>query len=230
MPNPRILSEKSRSEQHTLAMKQIAAGLSLIVKSGLMTFDLEECALHAVPAHLFEKHAADLDPDFGRVMYWLWFSTGAEYLLKGFLILANPLFLASNDKFATPPKPELEGSSQPGTWPDTVITHTARKVPQDDFGTMGRAAGLAALLRAQRDFGEAPAEDIARQAEAAYLYLANAIRNRDAHAYVPNVRQEHHHMTVDFAPAFNTLLAAVGKEAIRSDLNKRASLRQCAAG
>lgn len=226
MSRSRTLSTKPRSEQRALGMKQIAAGVTLIVKSNLMTFDLDECAFRVEPSALFEKKASALDRDFGRVMYWLWFSTGAEYLLKGFLILADPQFLESEDKFATPP--QTDGGPQPASWPETVIAHTASKVPQDYFGTMGKSVHLAELLSAQRDFGEVPDESTARQAQAAYGFLGNAIRNRDAHAYVPNVRMEHAHMTNEFAPAFNTLLAAVGKQATRSELNKHSIARPCA--
>lgn len=41
----------------------------------------------------------------------------------------------------------------------------------------------------------------------AFVLLTRMIRNRDAHAYVPNVRNQHEDLLVDmFVPAFNTLV------------------------
>jgi hypothetical protein len=43
---------------------------------------------------------------------------------------------------------------------------------------------------------------------AAYEFLAVTIRNRDAHAYVPNVRDAHHFLVADlFADCFNFLVS-----------------------
>lgn len=42
----------------------------------------------------------------------------------------------------------------------------------------------------------------------AYKYLANNIRNRDVHGYVPNVRDGQFHVVLkQFAPSFNLLIS-----------------------
>lgn len=205
--------------QRTIAMKQIGAGITLIVKSGLMEFDRGTCLFGILPENEFEFRASELDPNFGRLMYWIWFSTGAEYLLKGFLILQDPSFLRSAMKFETPPKPGQAGTAQSASWAQSVIDNSAPKASQNDFGTMGKAVGLARKLATPLDRGVVPAQTAALKAEAAYIFLANAIRNRDSHAYVPDVRKDHHHMNEIFAPAFNVLIAAVGIENVLSELS-----------
>ncbi|MEX3690329.1 hypothetical protein AB3X91_17575 [Paraburkholderia sp. BR14263] len=53
----------------------------------------------------------------------------------------------------------------------------------------------------------------------AFVLLTQMIRNRDAHAYVPNVRNQHENLLVDmFVPAFNTLVDWMPKT--RAEINE----------
>lgn len=196
----------SAEEKKELAIQQFRAGICLIENSGLLEFDSSDYKFSPVPQYDFEYKARELDADFGRVMLWLWFSTGAEYLLKGFMILQNPQFPKQEDK----PVPLLPMEDRPSNWADNIIGQKPDKAFQNNFGTLQAADGLKDRLVAQVPNGVALTNARAREIEAIYSNLRSAIRNRDSHAYVKDVRQAHFHMTRDFAPAFNDLFVAAG--------------------
>lgn len=204
-----------RDEQLDIAIRQFRAGIRLIEKSELLEFDQASFTFSAVAEATFEDKAKKLDEHFGRVMYWIWFSTGAEYLLKGFMIVQDPNFLTRTKKAA--PLDEAPHPRDP-EWIDKVIRGEGPKTHQDVFNTMQVAQELhTRLLTEEIPNGAPPSPEEARRTKAAYLLLKDAIRNRDSHAFVANVRAAHFHMTQDFAPAFDTLLAAAGAKQLLSD-------------
>lgn len=203
------------AEQREIAIKQFRAGICLIENSGLLQFDRTSFTFQALPEKSFEDKAKKLDKNFGRVMYWVWFSTGAEYLLKGFMIVQDPAFLMRTEKAVALREADDPRSPQ---WIDDVLSNQGATKLQDVFSTMKVAYQLdTRLLTTGIMNGLPPSLDEARRTKAAYLLLKDAIRNRDSHAYVEDVRKSHYHMIHHFAPAFDTLLAAAGAKQLLSD-------------
>jgi len=64
-------------------MLQVEAAKALLIGSGLILFD--EYPIIA-PSEDFTKHWQNLEPKLGRLMCWIWFGAGAEYLIKGYLL------------------------------------------------------------------------------------------------------------------------------------------------
>jgi len=212
-PKVEVPSRFSPEEQKELAIQQFRAGICLIEKSRLLKFDKGDFKFEPVLQDQFEREARTLDPDFGRVMLWLWFSTGAEYLLKGYMILQDPEFLKQADK----PLPLLPMSSRPADWANKIIRQQEDKAIQNIFGTLQVVDGLKGRLDKQVGDGIPQSPQRAIEIEAIYSILRSAIRNRDSHAYVMDVRLAHFHMTNDFAPAFNDLLRAAGLKTLLGD-------------
>lgn len=140
----------------------------------------------------------NFDPDFGRYMAWVWFSVDAENLVKAALV-CNCLLKAR--------KPN---DSYPVYWHDIGKESWIEEV----LGTRRNAGGgygeLGDIWKCKLD----ELSDMRRHTEAegkelkaAYKYLTQAIRNRDAHSYVANQRRRDF-LAVEpiFVPAFNTLV------------------------
>ena len=143
-------------------------------------------------------------------MKWICFSAGAEYLLKGALISTGDFVPA-----LSPPKLDIPRAGEIDAWVDTVFT-TAGKSARKDYKTLGgMQQGLKRLC-------ERHAEDLrgGKWLRAAFLLLGDAVRNRDAHAYVPDVRIGHLHLLNLFAPACNTLLKWANAEVVESALDQ----------
>jgi hypothetical protein len=62
---------------------QREAGVSLILTSHLLSWDTTRQRFTPTPEPAFEEHWPQLDPKFGRLMCWIMFSAGAEFLGKG---------------------------------------------------------------------------------------------------------------------------------------------------
>lgn len=180
------------------AVRQMAAGIVLIKMSSLLVFDENTGQFSPAEMDSFERAASQVHPKFGRVMKWIWFSAGAEYLLKGALI-------STGDFVPSTGKPKLDFPGQKNAidaWIDRAFT-TAERSEKKDYKTMSdMQEGLKKICK--RNSGE---ERTGKQLRAAFLILGEALRNRDAHAYVPDVRIGHFHLLHLFAPACNTLLA-----------------------
>ncbi|MDY0744803.1 hypothetical protein SNE35_09805 [Paucibacter sp. R3-3] len=191
-------------EEHLDGVRQIAAGLALLEASHLIHYDHAGQKFQHVSESDFEHAAHAMHPIFGRIMLWLLFSTGSEFLLKGALILTGKLVPSMKDKLAIPPK-EVASTS---AWMDSVVGGSAAKVSARNYGTIG---GMAASLKSLCD--EHPGAG-AQQVIVTFKLLGDAIRNRDSHAYVQGVRAAHFHMTSEFSAAYSTLLSWLPPEAI----------------
>lgn len=129
------------------AVQQIAAGIALIRASSLMIFDDKSKTFIPTDMQSFERTAADVHPRFGRVMKWIWLSTGAEYLLKGALI-SNRDFVPSA---GTAEKLDLPAADELDKFIDEVFT-IARKSPAKDYKTLSAMQeGLKKLCSRHRD-------------------------------------------------------------------------------
>jgi hypothetical protein len=95
-------------------------------------------------------------------------------------------------------------------------------VTVSDYGTLralwgGKGAGLKRLCQ------EAGASEQEHdKLLAAYILLTRSIRNRDAHAYIPNVRDQHHSLVPDlFTEVFNCSFHGLRVAALRSTVGRR---------
>jgi hypothetical protein len=199
--------DKSLAED---AVRQMAAGIALIQGSSLLFLNAPSRKFGLVDMTSFEQAAADVHPRFGRVMKWIWFSTGAEYLLKGALISTGDLVPLSG-----PEKLDFPSENEIASWTARAFT-SAAKTTRTDYKTMsGMQNGLKQLCGrhgSERERG--------KSLRAAFLLLGESVRNRDAHAYVPDVRVAHFHLLPLFAEAFNTLLSWSNSELVTTALEK----------
>lgn len=184
-------------------VRQLAAAIALMCSSKMVELDRDSRTFKPVSELAFEAEAAKQHPVFGRVMLWILFSTGAEYLLKASLIFSGLLELRTQQKQGIP----LKGTPWTSEW--------LQGVPAADvasFETMGRVRPqLAQLLAGRLDVSQ----DDKMRVQDTYDLLRDAIRNRDAHAYVKGVRAAHFHVLETFCSAFNTLLFLIEDDALK---------------
>jgi len=187
---------------------QIEAGVALIVWSRLASWDGQNLQLVALEETDFESRAGhkEVHGTFGRLICWIAFGVGAEYLAKGALILNGC-------------KPNAPAKSIRLPQPGEDIENWMRLVNENDpsirvselgFGTLGNCHVEKILSPGrERDF-----------VSASMKLLAGTIRNRDAHRYAQNVRTSHFDLVRSlFVPAFNILLKSLDKAELRARLS-----------
>ena len=192
------------------ARLQILAGVSLLHCSRLIRWSDEDLRFESIDRDTFESTAfADLDPHFGRLMRWMLFASGAEFLGKG-LCLAHGIDLRMSHN--APNYPPSHPRHDVADWIEAVsedpwrtgsfpVTHFGQ-LGQLTKGTEGKPAHFESLVKKTN----AGAEE-RKLLFASYRLLTMTVRNRDAHAYVPNVRDSHFWMVQDvFMPALNLLV------------------------
>ena len=143
----------------------------------------------------------NFDQDFGRYMAWVWFAVGAENLVKAALV-CNEILEAKqqNDSY-----PVFWRDTDRVSWVDEVLGY--RRNAGGGYGELGDIWRYKLdEMSEKRGIAEAERKGLT----AAYKYLTQAIRNRDAHSYVANQRRRDF-WTVEpiFMPAFNTLIRAM---------------------
>ncbi len=184
--------------------KQIQAGINLICWSKLARWDEGSRKFVALPEKKFEHFAKSVHPDYGRLICWVAFSVGAEYLAKGVCLAKQQLVGTYKPVYRTPPR---EGYSSVKQWISDVL-EGKKEEEELTFGTLGGKVSKCI----DNVTADHPHRDIIR---AGYKYLANAIRNRDAHRYTQNVRAFHFHAVEKvFVPAFNALLTLVEEKGL----------------
>ena len=196
---------------------QITAAMSLLCRSRLVYWNPHQpYGFHGGDHDDFEKNAVpDMDDHFGRLMLWQLFAAGSELLAKG-VCLAHNLPIRHDQNVIAPPNDKMPAAI--AAWLAKIATppFPPRKQPAVHYGQLGglvydrkptkhQPGGppwfdllLAKVPHTQQDreklFG-------------AYRFLAETIRNRDAHAYIPHVRDEHHWAAGKvMAPAFDLLV------------------------
>jgi hypothetical protein len=182
---------------------QILAAVALLNNSKLVQWNDGSNRFETTTENEFEAHwRSTIDPKFGRLICWMQFSAGIEFWLKGMCLVHNVDFRTFDQ---VPCYPELE----PDAWAQEFLkdwsfggTMTVTK-----YGTLGSLThkpkgGTRAPLDGLLLAAKAREED-ALLIRASCSLLARSIRNRDAHAYVPNVRGDHHGTV---APIFSRVL------------------------
>ncbi|MFM0047372.1 hypothetical protein [Paraburkholderia sediminicola] len=184
--------------------RQLAAGIALLGESGLLKWNQTDLNFEALDEGSFEKKAEGLHPRFGRVMLWGVFSTGSEYLLKGALILSG--------EFSPTPvsKASLEDIPWTASWFQKVISNKFETADALDYATLGGGK----LDEKIKQLCDSHADGA--MVRAAFKVLANAIRNRDAHAYVKGVRADHFYLSARFAEAYTALLGWLKPDVVKA--------------
>jgi hypothetical protein len=186
--------------------EQIRAGLALIQWSGLATWDDARCTLDPADPQIFERSAGEVHSEFGRVISWIVFSVGTEYLVKGICLLRG-LIQVRERPVLRPPFPSEDIQS----WVRLVCNkQQAAYESVISFGTLGDMP-LEKLVK------DLPERDLAW---AALELLRQSIRNRDAHRYMRNVRAAHFRAVRELlVPASNALLNLLDRAELRTRLS-----------
>lgn len=187
---------------------QVTAALSLLEFSRLVKWDPGAARFAPVARETFESAwRKDVDSVFGRLICWIIFSAGAEFLAKG-VCLINHVEIRRAHQVPVHPSADLENwvAQFRKNW------RSAGTLPATDFGTLGqlytnRPTSADPALKRLCDKVKA-GHDQQELLLATYEFLARTIRNRDAHAYVPHVRDYYFSLVPElFARCFNLLVS-----------------------
>jgi hypothetical protein len=174
---------------------QIAAAMAFLNRSGLVEWDPASSRFNPRSFSDFRGYWAEQDPVFGRFICWNSFSTGMEVFLKGAFLLAGIEIRKDSQE-------QLKFPSDVSQW---LRVYAMSKEPRETVKTYGTLYNLIGRLDELGDAVEAAADELVL-VRAGFDLLRSRIRNRDAHAYVPNVRDAHHDLVRDlFCPALNTV-------------------------
>lgn len=182
---------------------QVSAGLALLETSELVIWDCDAERFDSVTFNEFECALKYFHQVFGRVICWIVFSAGAEFLAKGVCLLSdaerNETHIRTQDCVPAYPTPDV------ATWLETFKPGSPGTLPTTNFGQIGNLYN--GHLQSLCNTLNAPIPKKKRLI-AAYELLGRTIRNRDAHAYVPRVRAEHFDLVSQlFIPSLNDLLS-----------------------
>jgi hypothetical protein len=188
------------------ARLQITAGATLLHRSKLVEWSRSAGRFLSVSDDAFEYSARnDIDPAFGRLICWMTFSSGVEFLGKGLCIEHGIDFWNALKPASTCDIPTYPISAWLAA---TKGRPKIRRTPS--YGTIGSLTwqvkgSPSAIERLAAKCKATP--DQARIVLGTFTLLGTAIRNRDAHAYVPNVRAAHHWLVRDlFLDAIHLLV------------------------
>lgn len=178
------------------ARRQFRAGLALIQKSGLARWDTTTCQFAPSDAAEFERTASAHDCEHGRVMLWIVFAAGTEYLLKAACLKRG--FLKAHKKSVLRPPAQNED-----------LAGWVRRVLQDPSTVRESVTDLGTLKGVRFDQLVAGHSN-EKLARAGFALFQQSIRNRDSHHYVSNVRAGHFHVVEKlFVPAVNAALESM---------------------
>ena len=190
---------------------QLTAAIRLLNASGLLVWRPELSKFGCTAESCFECKNRKLDEEVGRLICWMTFSAGAEFLAKGVCLVYEIDSFRSNkhEAFATPEKVTenwmkevADGNLQRET---TVSYGTLNDLLNEKKGTQGALGALFQRVKAS--------ESAKIEIRAAYKFLQKSIRNRDAHAYIPHVRPYNFRLIEPlFVPALNQLLGWVPQQ------------------
>lgn len=183
---------------------QLTAGLALLEISRLVEWDDKNHEFHPISRNTFEySWRKGVDPVFGRLACWIHFSAGAEFYLKGTCLLCGIDF-RDKGKAAMYPTGDLD------QWAQCYLKNwkSVDTVQTMNYGTLGKLTseknGTPIICELCQKANATESEKVLLIAS--YRFLQFSIRNRDAHAYVPNVRGAHYHLVPKlFSRSLNVL-------------------------
>jgi hypothetical protein len=201
---------------------QATASVSLLQKSHLVEWSQDSAQFKALDRSSFEKYCKEFDPVFGRLMCWMLFSAGAELLAKG-VCLVNGVEVRKGQWVPQYPQGKI------ADWAHLMRANwtTVGMISTTPFRTIGSLTS-----RGKKKTSISPLESLCDRKSAtveqtdlifaAYELLGKTIRNRDAHAYVPNIRDSHHGLVNEiFVKALNLLVGWLPKHGFALNTNGR---------
>jgi hypothetical protein len=183
---------------------QVSAGLALLEDSRLLEWRDRTHRFEPVPRDVFEySWRKDVHPVFGRLICWVSFSSGAELLLKGVCFLRG-IDPRTENEVPCYPMGDLE------VWVADYLKDwkSHGTIFATHFSTLGTftISKSGPSLTDQLCVASSASPGDRDLLVASYKLLQFSIRNRDVHAYVPNVRDSHFHLVPElFSRALNTL-------------------------
>lgn len=162
------------------ARLQVTAGVHLLEFSGLVRWNSHAGRFSPITRDEFESASKHLDFVFGRLISWINFSAGAEFLAKGVCLVCK-VDLRTDKLVPAYPSTDLNA------WVKQFQPSAQGTLCTTNFGAIGQL--YKKHLKSLCDKRATATER--QQLLAAYELLGSTIRNRDAHAYVPNVRDSH---------------------------------------
>jgi hypothetical protein len=194
------------TDAHVEGRLQVVAALNLIEASRLLRWETDAARFEPSSSETFGRDWKLVHPIFGRLICWMMFCSGAEYFAKG-VCLVNKIDIRKPHTVPAYPEP----GSDFAAWATAVRNASeGYRVPATKFGTLGdllKKSGAASPLETlcRRSKAASDQEDLL---VASYQLLASTIRNRDAHAYLPNVREDHHWLVGElFSKCLNLLVS-----------------------
>ena len=159
----------------------------------------------SVDKYAFENSGhPTVNRSLGRLICWLAFGVGGEYLAKGAGLLHGLEIVDDEAKVLSPPREfqDVHAWSTLARKQDPSLYD--KEVSLCNLGTLAVRFRKVAKLQ-DRNF-----------VASALSVLASKFRNREAHKYVKDVRDKHYYLTATlFIPAFNLLLASLDQQRLR---------------
>ena len=181
------------------------AGKTLLEKSQLVLYTGQSFKGNSNYDKVKKHWCKNFDPQFGRYMAWVWFSVGAENLAKAALTCNGVI----TGKLTNLGYPIYNDTLTKSEWMAKVLkpqkgAYGSAEAQNYYFKTLDRICKFE-LDKLSDMRGICP--DERKELKVAYKYLTEAIRNRDAHTYIENVREKDFLAVAKiFKPAFNTLV------------------------
>jgi hypothetical protein len=187
------------------AQLQVAAATSLLECSRLVQWRTDATQFISVSRNDFETTWKVTHPVFGRLICWICFSAGAELLAKGVCLARGVEIRGTKNVPSYPTENALD------SWACQFIENNnyAGIIKVTQFGTLKDLVNNKPTAALKRLCSEAKASQQEKQRLlAAYTLLENSIRNRDVHAYIRDVRDQHHFLVPAFFTEVFNLLAS----------------------
>ena len=177
--------------ENDLGWQNLRAGISLISWSKLAIWDKDNLKLIANEDKQLATYEGfkDVHNEYGRVICWVTFSVGAEYLVKGYYILEK----------------QMKGMQVYDKKGEEVTERYIINAP------------LLKLLLIIDNFIEQGTES--QTIKKSLHHLRKFIRNRDIHSYEKDVRGNNLYLVKNkFLPAFNLMLASLDQSGLEYHL------------
>ena len=199
------------------AQLQVTAATSLLECSRLVKWRADLKFIAVLRDEFETTWRKEMHPFFGRLICWRCFSAGAELLAKGVCLARRVEVRKPQEVPVYPTKLDKLDS-----WACQFVSNPcyAGTVPVPHFGTLGdlvkkqsdpnkpAAAALKRLCLAVKASGQEVSQQEEQRLLAAYILLQKSIRNRDAHAYIRDVRDQHFSLVPKlFTEVFNLLVS-----------------------
>ncbi len=171
----------------------------------LVRFSPDGSTVASVNRTKFESRCTKINCVHGRLICWILFSAGAEFLAKG-ACLVNGVEVRKSQPVNVPKVPD--DSDYPlAVWRASLFDGTGVEDQVTSFGTLGDLTKKSTghLHELCSKMGATLEEKSTLLA--GYIFLQKAVRNRDAHAYVSNQRDGQFFLVEKlFVESFNILL------------------------